>query len=132
MHRHRAEIEALTDCYAIAMIRVAGLSAACARHDHVDARLAAWLLRLSDYAESDQFAVTHERTAEMLGARRASVTAAYNALKRDGAIRVSRKHVEIVEPERLRRVACSCRIHARATIDAVYRGGGTDGKRCAL
>lgn len=124
LERQHREIAQLAQRYTLAMVRVAGLSAACHRHDQVDARLAAWLLRLHDYAGSREFALTHDRTASMLGARRASVTAAYNRLVEQGALRASRRYVEVVDPQALAEAACGCLHEARAIVDAVYAPDG--------
>lgn len=127
--QRQPEIAQLAKRYALAMVRVAGLSAACHRHDQVDARLAAWLLRLHDYAGSREFALTHDRTAAMLGARRASVTAAYNRLVADGALRASRRYVEIVDVGALASAACGCLREAQSIVEALYEphGNGNGG-----
>ncbi|MDB5069883.1 MAG: cAMP-binding protein, partial [Candidatus Eremiobacteraeota bacterium] len=74
IHDGSAAFARLLRRYAVASIRLAGISAACERHDHLTARLARWLLALYDHAGTAELAVTHERAARMLAVRRPGVT----------------------------------------------------------
>ena len=54
--------------------------------DHVDERLARWILMCHDRVDGDRLALTHEFLAVMLAVRRASVTNALHVLEGNGFI----------------------------------------------
>jgi CRP-like cAMP-binding protein len=83
-------------------------SALCNRLHEVEQRLARWLLTLADRAESEQVLVTQEYIAEMLGARRSTVTVAAGILQDRGLITYSRGKVTILDRPRTVATACEC------------------------
>jgi CRP-like cAMP-binding protein len=82
--------------------------AACNASHPVEARLARWLLRVQDLCGSDQFTLTQELMAHMIGARRNSVSHVAHALQQVGSIKYSRGRVEVVDQARLIQTACEC------------------------
>jgi CRP-like cAMP-binding protein len=83
-------------------------SAGCNASHSVEARLARWLLRVRDLCGRDQFDLTQELMAQMIGARRNSVSLIARTLQEANYISYSRGHVEILDVAGLSRTSCSC------------------------
>ena len=87
---------------------ILGQLVACNRLHEVEERLARWLLMLEDRVHDNEFHITQEFLAEMLGSRRTTVTMAAGALQRIGLIEYQRGRVHILDRERLESAACEC------------------------
>jgi CRP-like cAMP-binding protein len=83
-------------------------SAGCNALHSVEARLARWLLRVRDLCGRDEFYLTQELMAQMIGARRNSVSMIAHMLQQANYIRYSRGHVEILDVAGLGRTSCGC------------------------
>ena len=94
--------------YAGVMFAFLAQSAACNRAHHVDERCARWLLMTHDQAGGDEFQITQEFLAQMLGVSRPSVAVSAAALQQAGFISYHRGQMTVVDRKGLEAVACEC------------------------
>lgn len=83
-------------------------STACNAIHTVEQRLARWLLMAHDRVESNDFPLTQEFVAMMLGVSRPAVTIVAGTLQAAGLITYRRGHVAILDRERLESASCEC------------------------
>jgi CRP-like cAMP-binding protein len=107
MDRRGAFYELLTH-YAQALVGFIMQSTACNAVHSVEQRLARWLLMARDRMGSDEFPLTQEFVAMMLGASRPTVTIVASTLQKAGLITYHRGHVTIVDGEKLEELSCEC------------------------
>lgn len=94
--------------YAQAQLTQATQSAGCnAKHD-LEQRLARWLLLCSDRARSENFSISHEFLADMLGVSRPTISVAAARMKGQGLIKYSRSIIHIVDFAGLENRSCEC------------------------
>jgi CRP-like cAMP-binding protein len=91
---------------------------ACNATHRIDARFCRWLLRVRDLA-GDEFSLTQEFIAQMLGVQRASVSTEAHRLQEAGLISYRRGHIRITDPERLLGAACECYGDVKRYVDAM-------------
>lgn len=105
--KHSA-LRELVERYLSAQLDVLAQSIACNRLHYVSQRCARWLLMTHDRVGRDEFPLTHEVLATMLGVRRAGVSIAAAALQQSGCISYARGRFTIVDRGALEAAACEC------------------------
>jgi CRP-like cAMP-binding protein len=91
-------------------------TAGCNAAHTVESRLARCLLHTRDLSGSNNLVLTQESMAQMIGARRNSVSLVANTLQQAKFIHYSRGHIEITDFDGLSKTSCEC----YATVKAQY------------
>ena len=94
--------------YTYALMAQVSQTAACNRFHDAEQRLARWLLMTGDRVGSDEFPLTQEFLAHMLGMRRVGITQAASELKRRKLIDYTRGQLQILNRPGLMRASCCC------------------------
>ena len=94
--------------YTHAKLAQARQTAACNRFHVVEARLARSLLMARDRVGSNQFLLTQEFLADMLGVRRVAVTKAAGTLQHRKLISYTRGKIRILDRKGLKAASCGC------------------------
>jgi CRP-like cAMP-binding protein len=109
--------------YAHAFFNQVAQSAACNQFHSLEQRCCRWLLMTHDRMGSDEFLLTQEFLAMMLGVQRTGVTAAAGSLQRAGLINYVRGIVTIRDRRGLQRRACECYRIAKREFDRLLGSG---------
>jgi CRP-like cAMP-binding protein len=107
--------------YAHALMAQISQTAACNRFHSSQARLARWLLMTRDRVGSDDFPLTHEFLAHMLGLRRVGITQAASMLRRRKLIAYHRGMIQILNARGLERSCCSCYREVKSIYERAQR-----------
>jgi len=99
-------------------------TAGCNISHTVESRLGRCLLQTHDLSGSDKLVLTQESMAQMIGARRNSVSLVANTLQQANFIHYSRGRIEITDPDGLRKTACECYATVKAQYDRLLRPRG--------
>lgn len=83
-------------------------STACNALHHVEERCCRWLLMTHDRMHQQDFTLSHEFLAVMLGVRRQTVTVIAGTLQSAGLIRYKHGHVTVLDRPGLEGAACEC------------------------
>lgn len=94
--------------YTQTMMNLMAQSVACNRLHSLTERCARWLLMTQDRVDGNEFFLTQEYLAYMLGVRRSGVTVAAGQLQAAGFISYRRGHMTIVNREGLESCSCEC------------------------
>ncbi|ANP45839.1 Crp/Fnr family transcriptional regulator [Candidatus Viadribacter manganicus] len=94
--------------YVHALFNQVAQSAACNHYHTLEQRCCRWLLMTHDRMQSNEFLLTQEFLAMMLGVQRTGVSRAAGALQHAGLITYTRGNVEILDRRGLKRRSCEC------------------------
>jgi CRP-like cAMP-binding protein len=94
--------------YSQALMAFVMQSAACNAAHSIEQRLARWLLLAQDRMDEDEFLLTQEFIAMMLGASRSTVGEIASALQKAGFITYNRGRVVILDRAALEAASCEC------------------------
>ncbi|MBD2076171.1 Crp/Fnr family transcriptional regulator [Phormidium sp. FACHB-592] len=97
----------------------------CNRFHTTEERLARWLLLVSDCVQADEFDLTQEFIAQMIGVRRAGVTVAAITLNQAGLLRYTRGHIKIIDRSGLEAFSCECYQMVRDEFAWLYNPSAT-------
>jgi CRP-like cAMP-binding protein len=98
---------------------------ACNRLHSLEERLARWLLASADATGSEQFELTQDFIAQMLGVRRPSVTVIVRSFEKQGMVQTSRGRIRISNRTALERAVCECYTFVRRQIDSTMPIGSS-------
>jgi CRP-like cAMP-binding protein len=115
--RHGALYDLLTH-YSHALMGFVMQSTACNAVHTIEQRLARWLLLAHDRVGRDEFPLTQEFVAMMLGAARPTVTVVAGTLQKAGLIKYRHGHVTIVDRRALEQASCECYLAATGLLRA--------------
>jgi CRP-like cAMP-binding protein len=101
-------VQSLLLRYTQALITQMCQTAACNRHHSVEQQLSRWLLWTADRLPSQEFTITQDLVARLLGVRRESITEAAGRLQQVGFIQYRRGHIEVLDRTGLQSRACEC------------------------
>lgn len=105
---HSPALRRSSNRYLYTLMVQAAQTAACNLFHPLAARLARWLLMTHDRMRADEFRLTQEFLAHMLGVRRSGVTVAASMLQENKFIHYSRGQITVLDRAGLERVACEC------------------------
>ncbi|MDD2685875.1 MAG: Crp/Fnr family transcriptional regulator [Gallionella sp.] len=94
--------------YAQASLTQISQAVVCEKHHSLTQQLSQHLLLISDKALADDFVLTHEVIANMLGVRRESVTEIAGDLRTQGVIDYNRGRIRILDRPKLEAMCCEC------------------------
>jgi CRP-like cAMP-binding protein len=96
-------------------------TAACNASHTVESRLARCLLQTHDLSGGCKLMLTQEAMAQMIGARRNSVSLVASTLQQANFIHYSRGHIEITDVDGLSKTACECYASVKGQYERLLR-----------
>ena len=105
--------------YAQSVIAQMMQTTACNALHPVNERCARWLLMTHDRMRFQEFRLSHEFLAVMLGVQRPTVSLVAGTLQAKGLIRYAHGHVHVLDRQGLEDAACGCYAVIRGYFDAI-------------
>jgi CRP-like cAMP-binding protein len=96
-------------------------TAGCNASHTVESRLARCLLQTHDLSGGCKLMLTQEAMAQMIGARRNSVSLVASTLQQANFIHYSRGHIEITDVDGLSKTACECYASVKGQYERLLR-----------
>lgn len=116
-------LDSLLRRYAAYRLREAGQNVACNAVHSVEQRACRRLLMAHDRVGKDEFALTHERLAEMLGVHRQTITLVARLLQAAGFITYRRGVVAIINRQGLESASCECYEASKVAYESIVSRG---------
>jgi CRP-like cAMP-binding protein len=98
----------VTQCYLQTYISQISQSVACNRLHNIQERFARWVLMTHDRVAGDEFHLTQQFLAAMLGTHRPSVSLVARSFQQAGMIRYTRGNMQILDRDALEQACCEC------------------------
>jgi CRP-like cAMP-binding protein len=111
--------------YTQALMTQVSQTAVCNRYHSVEQQLCRWLLLTLDRLPSNEFTMTQELIASMIGVRRESITETAMILQREGLIKCRRGHITVLDRPGLESGACECYNVVKKEFHRLLRDAGT-------
>jgi CRP-like cAMP-binding protein len=128
---HVAQMTSLSGNFDVLMRRYTAFSQrstmqsiACTALHTARERVCRWLLLAQDHIGHDEFALTHERLAELLAMRRQTVTTVFGVLQREQIISCTRGTIRVVDRAALEATACECYRRTQSLYERMMNGNG--------
>jgi CRP-like cAMP-binding protein len=119
-----SQLFSLMQRYALALFSQTSQNVACNQFHSIEERFCRWMLMTHDRIGSDQFVLTQEFIAQMLGVRRASVSVVASVMQQAGFIQYKRGKMTILNREGLESTSCECYQTIKAEFQRLI-GGNT-------
>jgi CRP-like cAMP-binding protein len=103
--------------YSQGLVALMMQSTACMALHPVQERCCRWLLMTHDRVRRDDFQLSHEFLAMMLGSTRPTVSAVAGALQRAGLIKYTHGHITILDRQSLEEASCECYVTVKEHFD---------------
>jgi CRP-like cAMP-binding protein len=120
---HRGALHDLMGRYAQTTFAQMMQSTACNALHQVHERGARWLLMTHDRVHRDDFHLSHEFLAIMLGTSRPTVSVVARTLQHAGLISYKHGHIRILDRRGLEAASCACYAPIRASFDRLLAAG---------
>ncbi len=102
------KLQHLSLLYTQALISQTFQTAACNQHHSLEQRLCRWILMSLDRLYANEFNITQEIIAALLGVRRESITETIGQLQREGLVNKSRGRLSILNRHHIEQRVCEC------------------------